>query len=305
VRKHSPGRKTTSKPLLVVVYGLKTADHTYFNLFYPARRLAQEAENRGIPLRFLFPAEVPAFLDARDPGIAPDNTLFLFRGSVPVSIIELVERRGFTAINPSRAVRLSCDKRETARFLAEHGIPHPRLFGPDEVRTLQWPVVAKPRFGSRGTGVRLVSGPEVIPAPDTPDGEYLLQEYIEPSHGRDFRVFFAFDRILAAVERRAGNSRSGERDLVSNTCTGGSMHPSPFSPPVPDTVAALTAEIARKTGLEYGTIDFLYATQVPDPSQLLVCELNAFPGFTALEKEGGFDIAGPLIDALAGLFFSK
>jgi len=36
-----------------------------------------------------------------------------------------------------------------------------------------------------------------------------------------------------------------------------------------------------------------------------VCELNAFPGFTALEKEGGFDIAGPLVDALAGLFFSK
>ena len=227
------------------------------------------------------------------------------RQSRLISLIELVERRGFTAINPSRAVRLSCDKRETARFLAEHGIPHPRLFGPDEVRTLQWPVVAKPRFGSRGTGVRLVSGPEEIPAPDTPDCEYLLQEYIEPSHGRDFRVFFAFDRILAAVERRAGNSRSGERDLVSNTCTGGSMHPSPFSPPVPDTVAALTAEIARQTGLEYGTIDFLYATPVPDPSRLRVCELNAFPGFTALEKEGGFDIAGPLIDALAGLFFSE
>lgn len=83
------------------------------------------------------------------------------------------------------------------------------------------------------------------------------------------------------------------------------MHHSPFTPPVPVTVATLTAEIARKTGLRYGTIDFLYATPVPDPSRLMVCELNAFPGFTALEKESGFDIAGPLVDTLAGLFFSE
>jgi len=314
VPKHSPGRKTTNKSL-VVVYGLKTADYTYFNLFYPAQRLIQEAANRGIPLRFLFPADLPAFLESGDLKITPETTIFLFRGAVPLSVIELVERCGFTVINPSCAVRIAGDKRKTAQFLSTQGIAHPRLFAPDDISNDLWPIVAKPRFGSRGNGVQLVSGPKDIPKNNTPYGEYILQEYIAASHGRDFRVFFAFGRILAAVERRAGIDKmgidetsvgeTGENPLVSNTCVGGGLHPSPFSPAVPDCVAVLIAKIAEKTGLRYGAIDFLYSTTVPDPAHLVVCELNAFPGFTALEQEGGFDIAGAIMEKIRRLFFSE
>lgn len=300
VRNHSPGQKTGNRTL-VVVYGLKTTDYSWLDRFYPARRLREEAQNRSISLRFLFPHDIPDFLASGNAGHHTEN-LFLCRGSVPRALVESIEQSGFTVINPSSAVRIADDKEETVRFLAEQGFHTPFLLKRELLDTpdVPWPIVVKPRFGSRGTGVRLLYRTDSIP-----EGDFLFQEYIATSHGRDLRVFFASGTVLAAVERRSQKNEGGNVPLVSNTCTGGKMFPSPFTPAVPDTIAAMTAAIAKKAGLWYGTIDYLYRTQEPDPGMLSVCELNAAPGFTALETEGGYDIAGALMERIHSSFFSE
>lgn len=301
VRKHSPGQKTGNRTL-VVVYGLKTTDYSWLDRFYPARRLREEAQNRSISLRFLFPRDVPDFLSSLNTRQHAAVTPVLCRGSVPPDVIESIEQSGLTVINPSAAVRIADDKQETGRFLAESGFHTPFLLKRDLLDTpdVTWPIVIKPRFGSRGTGVRLLYRTD-----DIPEGDYLFQEYIAASHGRDFRVFFAAGTVLAAVERRSQTDAAGNIPLISNTCTGGRVYPSPFSPAVPGQVAALTEAIAEKAGLWYGTIDYLYRTPAPDPGQLSVCELNAAPGFTALETEGGFNIAGALMEKIESSFFTE
>lgn len=294
---HLPGRKTGNSFLLVVVYGLKTRDYSYLDIFHPSRRLSQAAADRSIPLRFLFPQDVEDFLSGDRGARTPPETVFLFRGEVSPDLIRFIEKKGFRTINSAPAVQLAGDKLATARFLEENGFPTPRIYtgGINKSgETFPFPAVLKPRFGSRGCGVTLIRSPDEIP-----QGDFVVQEYVKTSHGRDLRVFFAGGSVLAAAERRSTGGM-----LISNACTGGTVFPSPFTPAVPEPLRTMTLSIAEKSGLWYGSIDYLYASEKPDPEHLTVCELNAFPGFTALEKEGGFDIAGALMDALKPLLFS-
>ena len=165
---------------ILSVYGLKTADYGYLSRFYPTQRLTEECKNRSIPLRFLFPQDVSAFLGKRTgfesgnagalplkneniPSITdfpPDNTLCLIRGRVDPATVRDLEAAGYRCVNPSRAIALANDKVETARFLSRLGIPTPRTARAEERERLftesDYPLVAKPRYGSRGEGVMLV-----------------------------------------------------------------------------------------------------------------------------------------------------
>lgn len=61
------------------------------------------------------------------------------------------------------AVRIADDKRETARFLEDHGLAHPRTFTKQEWAQagapLSLPVIVKPRVGCRSIGVEVVRSP--------------------------------------------------------------------------------------------------------------------------------------------------
>lgn len=315
---------------ILSVYGLKTADYGYLSRFYPTQRLTEECKNRSIPLRFLFPRDVSAFLDKRTGGengdagdlppkneripsitdFPPDNTLCLIRGHVDSATVRELEEAGYRCVNPSPSITLANDKVETARFLSRLGIPTPRTARAEERERMfsesDYPLVAKPRYGSRGKGVMLVENPKAAIAlsgeternrlPGPGNGEYIFQEFIAASRGRDLRVFFAGEKIIAIVERR-----SGDGSLVSNACAGGTMSEPEFGATLPEPWNAMVRRIARESGLWYGTVDFLYATDsggTQSDLDLTVCELNAAPGFEALERYTKKNIARLLVDAL-------
>lgn len=284
---------------LVVVYGLKTLDYGYFDIFYPSRRLAEECANRSIPLRFLFPRDVPSFLAENVDAADKSETVCMIRGTVEADTVRLVEKAGYPAVNSASSLALANDKLESARFLERHGWPTPdtRL----TAAGMRFPLVAKPRFGSRGVGVRLVESRSDFDGlePDT-----ILQEYIENSRGRDLRFFFAGGDILAVALRQAADG-----GFVSNANTGGTMRMAPHTAAELAPWCALTLDIAREAGLWYGSVDYLYRTESAGTGgqaasgglDLTVCELNGSPGFEALETECEIDIAGQLIDRLAAL----
>ena len=190
------------------------------------------------------------------------------------------------------------------------GIPTPKTaliatlddaFDPGE-----YPLIAKPRHGSRGDRVRLVAtageARALAASSPIPDDEWLFQEYVASSRGRDLRVFFADGRVVAVVERSSGS-------LVSNASSGGEMRLARFDAGEIEPWLDTTRVIAREVGLWYGTVDFLFRS-VPDtpcrpsedPLDLTVCEVNAAPGFEALEKATGYDVAGTLVDGLLRSF---
>jgi len=300
---------------LFVVYGLKTTDYSWLGQFYPAQRLSQECANRSISLRFLFPSDVPAFINEIETTDHPAGEMFatardtvcLIRGSVSVATVRLLENAGLRCVNTASAMALANDKLATARFLERHRWPTCETIREQDFQIaaipFPWPLVRKPRFGSRGTGVSLVSSPEELErlreintaefADGSVDDEYLLQRYIETSRGRDLRVFFAAGEILAIAERNAGGD-----NLLSNASTGAIMRIP--ETPLSERWAGMALEIARASGLWYGSVDFLYLADEGEGNDqnFTVCEINSAPGFEALEKDCGYNIAGALIDRL-------
>jgi gamma-F420-2:alpha-L-glutamate ligase len=318
---------------LVIVYGLATDDYGWLEQFYPARRFSAECENRGIPLRFLFPRDLQSFLASESPDRG--ETVFLFRGPMPPLIIAETETDGYVCVNSTRARIIADDKLETARWLASHGWPTPETIEPARLAEsgLDYPLVAKPRFGSRGRGVTLAESEKDLDAlitasnreaeneptdgarqknrtvngtSETMSGgfsrdasepargdrdEYILQEYVAASRGRDLRILFAGGEILAAAERR-----SADGTLVSNACAGGIMSLADSERGATQKAETLALEIAREAGLWYGSVDFLYTDE--EETDVTVCELNASPGFEALEKQCGLNIARHIVAAL-------
>jgi len=273
---------------LLVPWELATDDYGYFSVFPPAIRIAEACEDRGLRPRFLFPRDVPAFLAER-----PTGGPCLIRGMVAPTLIESLENAGFRCVNGARGTRIANDKLETARLAHSLGIPTPETrAAEDGTGALGFPLVVKPRFGSRGRGVKLAENAEAarsyadslaragIPA--------IYQAYVASSRGRDLRAFFAGDRIIALAEREAPG-----KGLVSNAAKGGTMVASAFPHPREPWERA-TFDLAGAAGLRYGTADFLFTVG----GGLTLCEINAAPGFEALEKACGIDAAGAIVDAV-------
>lgn len=304
---------------LLVVYGLATTDYDWLARFYPARRIAEECANRGIPLRFLFPRDIPLFPDAltldrlfADPAIDsfPEARppIILIRGNVDVETVARLEKAGCRCVNSARAMALANDKLESARFLARHGFPTPVTLPAADVLDangpltqeesgfpIAFPFILKPRRGSRGVGVALIETEEGLSRwKEGHRGErrddWVAQEFVASSRGRDIRFFFAGGEVLAVAGRR-GPSGS----FLSNASVGGRMRLLKASGRSLGRWADMALEIAREAGLWYGTVDFLYRKG----GALTVCEINASPGFEALERDCALNVAGSLIERLA------
>jgi carbamoyl-phosphate synthase large subunit len=90
-------------------------------------------------------------------------------------------------VSPPEVLRISSDKRETARFLAAHGLDYPRSASPEEseqlealVADLGFPLIVKPRTSAGSKGLFKVRSQRelrhVLPLVDRP----VVQEYLHP-----------------------------------------------------------------------------------------------------------------------------
>jgi len=110
----------------------------------------------------------------------------------------------------------------------------------------------------------------------------LIQEFVAESEGRDIRALVLGDRVVAAMRRTA---RFG--DFRSNVHAGG--HGEPVELPREYERAAVAA--ARIMGLELAGVDLLESSAGPK-----VIEVNASPGFEALERAARVDVARAIIE---------
>lgn len=275
-----------------LVYGLKTDDISYLDMFYPSRRLAEAARKLGLD----YEATIHA------PGASLESTaafceghVALLRGELPIQLYEFLEAAGTIVVNSAETTRRAADKLRTAERCTELGIAHPRTFlvnVQDTTAPLDFPFVAKPRFGKMGRGVFLVESAGAwqtfLKSEEAASTPYLAQEYMSASHGRDVRFFFArFDEnpkeVMPVVVMRRGTG------LASNAHAGGVMEP--FQPP--DYLYAQAKRMFVDSGLVYGTVDFLFADE--SGTAFMLCETNACPGFEALENMSGLDVAKAIL----------
>ncbi|MGN7918453.1 MULTISPECIES: 30S ribosomal protein S6--L-glutamate ligase [Lysobacter] len=276
---------------------------------YSTRRLVEAARERGHSVRVLDPLrcymriasdgfemhykgrEISGY-HAVIPRIGASVTRY---GSAVLRQFELMDT--YTP-NTSDAILRARDKLRSHQLLAAERIGLPAtVFGdnPDDTADLLSmlgppPHVIKLNEGTQGAGVmlteKLSASKGVIEALRGLYANFLVQEFVAEAKGADLRCFVVGGRVVAAMKRQAPKG-----DFRSNLHRGGTAKG----------VRASTAEqevavrAARVLGLGVAGVDLIRSVRGP-----LVLEVNASPGLEGIEEASGVDVAGEIIEHVAG-----
>lgn len=207
-----------------------------------------------------------------------------------------VAAAGVPVLNPPRAVEAAVDKYLTLALLDAVGLPVPATWTGQSAAAalaafdaLGGDVVVKPLFGSEGRGLVRVSDRELawrtFHALERLGAVLYLQRAIRHL-GHDIRVFVLDGRVLAAMRRHAPPG-----EWRTNVALGGSAEAHAASPEESRlAIAAAAAVSAEAAGVDL-VLD-------PDRGGLVVLEVNAVPGWRALARVTGIDVAAALLDSL-------
>jgi len=205
-----------------------------------------------------------------------------------------IAARGTRVINSPRALESAIDKYLSLARLTAAGLPVPRTLVVQERGqiTEAWEAlggdcVVKPLFGSRGRGLHRLDSRAALSAwldlPETrqrPQAVVYLQEFIHHG-GWDARLFvlgsdvFAMQRWAATGEWRTNIARGGR--------------PAPFA--APQTWIDTARQAAAVLETEIAGVDLVAAV---DGSPVIL-EVNAVPGWQALETVTGIDVAARVV----------
>lgn len=218
-----------------------------------------------------------------------------------LAVLRHFERQGVAIVNGPAAIESVADKLHTLQILAGSSIPIPKtILGkfPVDVnlveRELGFPVVVKKLKGTRGAGVLLCQDKsqfdDLANLLDgaTSGADFLFQQYIAPSHGRDVRLLVIDGKVIASMERR-----STDGGFKSNISLGGSGQPYDAPPEMMD----LAINVAAELSLDVAGIDILF-----DAKGYRVCEANSSPGFQGLERACGIDVPEMVFFAMGKKF---
>ncbi len=196
-----------------------------------------------------------------------------------------LELLGIRLYNNIGSIELCDDKRRTGELLRHdlkvpETVTSPLLFSDDPAfrkdfsdrvgERLGFPLVAKLAFGSLGQQVKLIHTREELQncCEEWKNKPHLFQKYIEPSKGKDIRIYVVGGQAVAAMERH------NPKDFRSNIGAGG--HGEKITPPAGFEQAAIDA--CALLGLDFGGVDLLYG---PD-GEPIICEVNSNALFNEL-----------------------
>ncbi|WJY28162.1 ATP-grasp domain-containing protein [Sporosarcina trichiuri] len=260
-----------------------------------AELIAGAAERAGVYARILKNYEV--LMDVTQPlDDLPDFVVFLDKDIVLATYLKSL---GIPVYNDPEVIERCDNKTKQAVALARDGIPMPRTILAPKVYPkftisgsgfyervlgeLGLPMIIKEARGSFGMNVYLIETEEAFyeKVDELRGIDYLFQEFVASSRGRDIRVNVIGDRVAAAM------ARSSETDFRANITNGGTA-----------AVVELTAEqesvalrAARSVGADFAGVDLLY-----DPDgQPLVCEVNGAAHIRNLYNVTGINVADDMI----------
>jgi ribosomal protein S6--L-glutamate ligase len=276
---------------------------------YSTRRLVEAARARGHSVRVLDPLR--CYMRIGDDGFAmhyKGRAIDGYGAVIPrigasitrygCAVLRQFELMGTHTPNPSDAIARARDKLRSHQILAARGIGLPRtVFGdnPDDTQDLlsllgPAPHVIKLNEGAQGAGVILTEKPSasrgVVEALRGLYANFLVQEFVAEAGGADLRCFVVGDRVVAAIRREAAPG-----EFRSNLHRGGTA--TAVAPSAAERDIAIRA--AAALGLGVAGVDLIRAHRGP-----LVLEVNASPGLEGIEEATGVDIAGAIVEHVAG-----
>ncbi len=204
-----------------------------------------------------------------------------------------LEEAGTLVVNPPRALEAAVDKYLALAELHRAGLRVPRTVvcqtaeaAMEAFASLGGDVVVKPLFGSEGRGLTRLNDEALALRAFKMLAELgaviYLQEFV-PHEGHDLRVLVIGQRMLAMRRRNPTNWRT-------NVSLGATAEPCELTPELAD----LAQRAADAVGAPLAGVDLLPGLD----GKLYAIEVNAVPGWRAMSKALGRDVAQMVVDYL-------
>jgi RimK family alpha-L-glutamate ligase len=204
-----------------------------------------------------------------------------------------LEASGVHVLNPPRAVEAAVDKYLSLSLLETAGLAVPETHASESARSaldaydqLGPDVVVKPLFGSEGRGIVRVTDRELARRTFQTLERLGAVIYVQKTvrhPGFDYRAFVLGGRVLASMRRFAPDG-----DWRTNVAVGGRPEGCALS----SELERLALRAARAVGAEMAGVDILDDLDRGVP---VVLEVNAVPGWRALSKATGVDVASAVL----------
>ena len=208
-----------------------------------------------------------------------------------MDVLGLLEQSGCVVLNPPRSLEIAIDKFLATARLQAAGFLVPATYtcqtADDALaafEALGGDVVIKPLFGSEGRGITRINDEALaLRAAKMLTGlgaVIYLQQFIE-HEGHDLRLFVVGERVL-------GMRRSNPLDWRTNVARGATAEPLEVTPEL----AELAQRAAAAVGAPIAGVDLLPGQD----GQLYAIEVNAVPGWKALQRTLNVDVAVLVLD---------
>ena len=232
-----------------------------------------------------------------DFSFAPDFALFWDKDYY---LAEKLERQGLKMFNSARGMILCDNKILTYRELEKHAIKYPKTivapktfdtvgytsldFVDKAIDKLGLPIIIKEAYGSFGAQVYLAENnqqaKEIVMK--ITHKEFVFQEFIKTSRGRDLRINVVGNKEIATVYR------SNVNDFRSNITLGGDKEK--YTPNQKQKDIAIKA--VKALGLDFAGVDVMFG----ENGEPIVCEVNSNPHFKSTLECTGVDLALSIAD---------
>lgn len=218
-----------------------------------------------------------------------------------VHLARRLEKIGLKLFNSAESIGI-CDSKALTAEALEGKVATPRTiiapktfegvgynnldFLENATRVLGLPIIIKEAYGSFGAQVYLAKtldeAKKIVDA--IGHKEFIMQEFIEESVGRDVRVNVVGGRVVSAMERY------NENDFRSNITNGGSMRKIEITKEI-ENAALIACEVIC---LDFAGVDVLFGKDGP-----IVCEVNSNPHFKSSLECTGVDMSELIISYIA------
>ncbi len=261
---------------------------------YTALKTAANA--RGVLMQLKTNAELMHEVGGNLPAPLPDFCIFWDKD---VYLCRSLERLGVRTFNSAKAIELCDNKILTAECLHAAKIRIPRtLVAPKTFenvghnstaflekarKMLKLPMILKEAYGSFGQQVYLANNyGEVLEIVEKiGHKDFLMQQFISTSRGRDIRINVVGDRVVAAM------LRVNEHDFRSNVSGGGQPRKTTLTKAQED----IALQACRALGLDFAGVDVLFG----ENGEPIVCEVNSNPHFISTLNATGVNMAEEIL----------
>ena len=231
----------------------------------------------------------------------PDFAIFWDKD---VYLAKRLEESGVRLFNSATAVEICDNKILTALTLNDkvktpktiiapktfEGVNYSdKTFLKNATKELGFPLIIKEAYGSFGHQVYLAN--DYLSAEKIVDRlghkDFLMQEFISSSYGKDVRVNVVGGKVVCAM------LRYNENDFRSNISSGGKMKKIVLNSKQEE----LAVKVCSIIGLDFAGVDILFG----ENDQPILCEVNSNPHFKSSLECTGVDMSKEIIKYIKGV----